>query len=370
MRNIYIIADNLVSPLGATTRANFDALMAGRTGIRLFDRTDISPTPFFASLLAGDAFPHAAGLTRFEQLVFTSAKAALDESGIPVADPRTVFILSSTKGNIGLLEQGVTDPSAFSLMGSAEKISKALGLVNPPLVVSHACISGLQAMITAMRLLRAGAYDHAVVSGGDLVTRFILSGFQSFQAVSPEPCRPFDADRKGVTLGEAGATIVLSATRPSRIQLLGGAVTNDANHISGPSRTGAELALAISRALAGSGIQNTAVGFISAHGTATVYNDDMEARAMHLCGLQDVPLHSLKGYYGHTLGAAGLVESVMSIASLNENIILPTRGYHRPGTVEPVHVLSEPKAAPLRYFLKTASGFGGCNAAAVFGKDS
>jgi 3-oxoacyl-[acyl-carrier-protein] synthase-1 len=149
---------------------------------------------------------------------------------------------------------------------------------------------------------------------------------------------------------------------------MGAAVSNDANHISGPSRTGHELSIAIGRALSDAGVAAKDVDFISAHGTATLYNDDMEARAMNLSGLERVPLNSLKGYYGHTLGAAGLIESVISISSLKENLILPTLGFRRPGTVEPANVLSEAQTGDIRICLKTASGFGGCNAAAVFGK--
>jgi len=350
MSDVFVIADNIVSPLGRTTEENFRALAGDRTGIRLHET-------YYAALF--DTQP------TFEDLVLDSAAQSLSASGLDPADPRLIFILSSTKGNINFLEKGISDPQKISLAVSAQNITDALGLVNPPIVVSHACISGLQAMITAGRLLRSGAYDHALICGADLITNFILSGFQSFQAVSPEPCRPFDADRKGVTLGEAAASAVLSTT-PGGIRLKGGAVSNDANHISGPSRTGEELALAIRRAMVQAG--NPDIDFISAHGTATVYNDDMEAKAIHLTGLKDVPVGSLKGFFGHTLGAAGLLEAVVSMQSLRENIILPTRGYGRPGTVLPVNVLSKPLEKPIRHCLKTASGFGGCNAAIVLEK--
>jgi 3-oxoacyl-[acyl-carrier-protein] synthase I len=355
MRDVFVLSDNIVSPLGRTTESNFQALAAGRTGIRRHDGGERSPAPFYASLF--DQAP------AFETLLGESVAEALAVSGLDPADPGMVLILSTTKGNIGLLEHGVTDPASFSLVGSAERIAARAGFLTPPLVVSHACISGLQGVITASRLLRSGVYDHAVVAGADVITRFILSGFQSFQAVSPEPCRPFDADRKGVTLGEAAASVVLSV-RPGGIRFAGGSVSNDANHISGPSRTGEELYMAIRRATMGAG----PIDFISAHGTATLYNDDMEARALNLAGLQAIPVNSLKGYYGHTLGAAGLIESIISIQSLRENLILPTPGYQRPGTVLPVNVLMAPLAGELRRCLKTASGFGGCNAAVVWEK--
>src|SRR4030095_1681042 len=121
---------------------------------------------------------------------------------------------------------------------------------------------------------------------------FIYSGFRSFQAISPKPCRPFDAARDGISLGEGAATVVLSATNfPGAVQLSGGSVSNDANHISGPSRTGEELWLAISRALKQAGVQTDEIDFISAHGTATRYNDEMEARAIHLGSMQEIPVN-------------------------------------------------------------------------------
>lgn len=355
MREVFLLSDVIVSPLGSSTEENFAALAAGASGVRLQERPDVSPTPFYASLF--DARP------AFDDLVYDASLSALAASGLSASDPRLVFIVCSTKGNISRLETGESSPGALSLAASAAVVAARLGVVSEPVVVSHACISGLQGMITAMRLLQAGLYDHALVCGADLITRFILSGFQSFQAVSPEPCRPFDADRQGVTLGEAAAAMVLSSAHPSGIRLAGGAVSNDANHISGPSRTGEELYMAIKRALNGS-----PVDFISAHGTATLYNDDMEARAINLAGLADVPLNSLKGFYGHTLGAAGLLESIISVQSLRENLILPTPGYRRPGTVVPVNVASTLLSLPVRRCLKTASGFGGCNAAVLLEK--
>jgi 3-oxoacyl-[acyl-carrier-protein] synthase-1 len=210
-----------------------------------------------------------------------------------------------------------------------------------------------------------------VVAGADLITQFVLSGFQSFHAVSDTPCKPFDAGRNGITLGEAAATIVLSTVKPpskDSIQLSGGAVSNDANHISGPSRTGQELHHAIEAAVKEAGIDKASIDFISAHGTATVYNDEMEAKAITLSGLQQVPVNSLKGYYGHTLGAAGLIESVACVHSLQEDVILPTPGFEKPGTTQPLHVNDALQTGTYRHCLKTASGFGGCNAAIVLQK--
>jgi len=373
MREVFVVSDNIVSPLGSTTAGNVDQLKKNISGIRKQTDQSISPDPFFASLLGKGGEDRDDIFTPFEQLLLSSIDDALDKTSIDPADKKTIFIISSTKGNIGLLEtQPLTEAleKRIALHHSARLIAGHYHAANEPLVVSHACISGLLAIITAMRMLQSGQYDHAVIAGADLISRFVLSGFQSFQAISAEPCRPFDADRNGISLGEGAATVILSSNKnhSSEIRVCGGSVSNDANHISGPSRTGEELFQAMSKALTASGITAKDIDFISAHGTATVYNDEMEAKAINLAGMQDVPVNSLKGYYGHTLGAAGLIESVISIRSLKENLLLPTLGFRKPGTNKPIRVSDQPQTGAFRHCLKTASGFGGCNAALVFSK--
>jgi 3-oxoacyl-[acyl-carrier-protein] synthase-1 len=203
-----------------------------------------------------------------------------------------------------------------------------------------------------------------------VISKFVLSGFQSFQAISPLPCKPFDAARDGINLGEGAGTMILTSNKEhdSGIKVMGGSVSNDANHISGPSRTGEELNLAISKAMKAAMLKAGDIHLISAHGTATVYNDEMEAKAITLAGMRSAPVNSLKGYYGHTLGAAGLIESIISIQSLKENLVIPTRGFENMGVTQPVNICSSLYSASLQNCLKTASGFGGCNAAMIFSK--
>lgn len=380
MTAVYIVSDNVVSPLGWNTRDNFAALLQGRSGVRQQHRGDWSDGPFQASMLDNQALPERfardigddAAWTRFEKMVVLSVTEALRHTSVRLSDPDTVFILSTTKGNIVLLEAGDSSEPGLLLSSPARKVAAFFKNPNTPLVVSHACVSGLAAILLAKRLLETGRYRHAVVAGADEVSRFVWSGFQSFQALSDEPCRPFDSRRKGLNLGEGCATMILSVepehATSEPVRVLGGALSNDANHISGPSRTGAELSEAINRALDQSGLRAADVDFISAHGTATLYNDEMEAKAFDLAGLGAVPLNSLKGNFGHTLGAAGLIESVLSIQSLRENTVLPTRGFETLGVSRPVKVCAEALIKPLKICLKTASGFGGCNGAVVFGK--
>ncbi|HSZ35428.1 MAG TPA: beta-ketoacyl synthase N-terminal-like domain-containing protein, partial [Puia sp.] len=368
MRNVYVVADNIFSPLGKTTSANMEALKNGHSAIREHN-SSISPQSFYASLFPSEDKSGTLSMSGFERIIMNSASEAIQQSSIDTADSKNGFILSSTKGNISLVEN-ISDEEIptdrISLNTSANIISKTLGFVTEPLVVSHACISGLLAMITGMRLIQSGRFENLVISGGDLITSFIYSGFQSFQAISPNPCKPFDAARDGISLGEAAATVVLSARKsPGAILLGGGSVSNDANHISGPSRTGEELFLAISRSLKQASVSPDEIDFISAHGTATRYNDEMEAKAFHLASLEKVPVNSLKGYYGHTLGAAGVLESIVTMHCMKEQIILPSFGFTTPGTENPIHIIKELMQIKLKKCLKTASGFGGCNAAVV-----
>ncbi|MET3880677.1 beta-ketoacyl synthase N-terminal-like domain-containing protein [Chitinophaga sp. OAE865] len=381
MQQVYVVADNIVGPLGSTTRENFDQVLSGNSGIAQHNNTAYAAAPFYGAITAPEqleaftAHINVNGYTRFEKLLAASVQSALQQTAITLTDARTGFIISTTKGNIELLEQqpeGMAAPvKDMQLYATAKKMAAHFNAVNEPLVISSACISGLVAILTGKRLIRSGRYDHVVVTGGDVLTRFVLSGFQSFQAVSAVPCKPFDANRTGVTLGEGAATVILSREKGNASFSLGeGAISNDANHISGPSRTGEELAGAIQLALKGSGLTAADIGFVSAHGTATLYNDEMEAKALHHAGLANVPVNSLKGNYGHTLGAAGLIEAIISMHAMKAGVILPTKGFEVPGVSMPVNVHNTLLQKTSRHFLKTVSGFGGCNAAMVFNLNS
>jgi len=382
MRDVFVAADNIFSPLGTTTAENFSQLKKGISGVGRQDRPEMSDQPFYAALF-DSVFAHqpppiltpSPAFTKFEQLLQSSISDALVTGGFDSADPRTILILSTTKGNISLLEN--VPPGAtrelnrrIALSTSARLIADYFHFAHTPIVVSNACISGLLALITGMRLIRSGRYDNAVVAGADVISRFVLSGFSSFQAISSGVCRPFDRSRDGINLGEGAGTVILSAQPKyrGRIRLGGGSVGNDANHISGPSRTGQELAQVIGKSLKDAGCDRNAIGLISAHGTATVYNDEMEAKAITLAGLQSVPVNSLKGYYGHTLGAAGLIESIVTLQSMRENLVLPSLGFEEDGVTAPLNICTSLLHTPLTSCLKTASGFGGCNAAVVMSK--
>ncbi len=223
-------------------------------------------------------------------------------------------------------------------------------------------------------MIKGKQYKNVIVTGGDLASAFVLSGFNAFQAMSDEICRPFSKNRKGINIGDAAASVLVTNASdmlsPDAVELIGAASCNDANHISGPSRTGEGLYQSITEAMNKANINVGQIDYISAHGTATLYNDEMEAIALNRSGLQEIPVNSLKAYYGHTLGAAGLVETIIGMQSLMRNILFTSLGFDELGVSQPLNIIENPIETPLRIFLKTASGFGGCNTAAVFRKVS
>jgi 3-oxoacyl-[acyl-carrier-protein] synthase-1 len=380
MSDIFIASDNIITSLGFTTIENARNMLAGNTGIRLTEDKHIAPTPFYASLIDSEQLHSEFSLiddpdlfSRFEQMSVCSIKDAISGTEIDCADPGILFILSTTKGNIDLLENENKDrygQERIYLWSAARLVQRIFNFRNEPVVISNACISGVQAIITGAHLIRAGLYDTVIINGTDIVSEFVLSGFNSFKSLSTGPCRPFDKTRDGLSLGEGSGTLILTS-KPSlskskeKILVGEGFTANDANHISGPSRTGEGLFLAINRLLKRTPAE---IDFISAHGTATLYNDDMEAIAITRAGLQSVPVNSFKGYWGHTLGAAGIIESVMSVYSLRNNVLINTLGYHEMGLTNPLAIIDKVTKKEITNCLKIASGFGGCNAAILFRK--
>ncbi|MBK5192975.1 MAG: beta-ketoacyl synthase, partial [Flavobacteriaceae bacterium] len=251
-------------------------------------------------------------------------------------------------------------------------IKDFFGFQQQPIVISNACISGGLALAVAKRFIAAGKFDQAIVVGGDLVSEFVVSGFNSFQAMSPEPCRPFSKNRKGISLGEAAVAVLVSSKKPQNsinISLIGEASANDANHISGPSRTGEGLYKSIQNALREAQVSAKEIDYLSAHGTATAYNDEMEAVAFNRSGLEKVPMNSFKGYYGHTLGASALLESILTKHSLLNNELYTSLNFDEIGISKPLNVIGGFERKELKFALKTASGFGGCNLALVLKKE-
>lgn len=374
--SVYIESGNIISPLGFSTEENYANILSGRSGLRLHTDSRLSDVPLQLALI-DDALLEStfaavvgdgSGFTRFEKFCLLTVTYLLKNSSIDISSPDTVIILSTTKGNIELLESRESyDPRRLHLWHSAALIAKHFSAYNKPLIISNACVSGVAALVVARRLIESGKYNNAVVVGADIISRFIVSGFQSFMSLSPEPCKPFDAKRVGLNLGEAAVSAVLTRTKlggaEQQIEVVRGAMHNDANHISGPSRTGEGLFHAIKDALAGD-----KVDFISAHGTATAYNDNMEAVAISRAGLNKVPVNSVKGFFGHTLGAAGLLEAIIALEAMKDNRLIGTRGYSEHGVSEAINVIKDTGRHEVNSLLKLASGFGGSNAAVLLRK--
>ena len=359
-----VISDNITSPLGLTTEQTYNAVCEGKSGLAHYPCEDGKggwndlPFPIEASLFKEEQWDKIMVdvFSKFESLVLHSVKAAT--STLTFDKERAILILSSTKGDIELLEKGEDMPS---LADAAKKVSKAIGIENDPIVVCNACISGVSAIILGQRLVDCGNYTHAIVCGADVQGRFIVSGFQSLKALSDEPCRPFDIERLGLNLGEAAATIVLSREMdfPKGWKVDKGAVCNDAYHISAPHPKGLGAGLALGKVKD----SDNPISVIGVHGTATMYNDQMESKAIEMAELQDVPLSALKGYFGHTMGAAGVLETIIMMKALEDGVILPSKGFETCGVSGKVKMSDKQMTAEGNTFVKMLSGFGGCNGA-------
>lgn len=354
---MHLLSTNIISPLGTTTLDNYRAVKSGMTALKHHEAGTCGvPFPFEAALISEETWRGVMleGMTRFESLVTMSVRKALEGTAVDTASPRTLFILSTTKGDI------MTSPAV-----SAQRIARAVGVTTEPIVVCNACISGVAAQVLAQRLVDSGWCDVAIVCGADVLGEFIISGFQSLKALSDEPCRPFDIERLGLNLGEAAATMVYAADgmkegEEDSWHLVAGAIRNDAFHISGPHPKGEGCMRALMQVMG----DRERLALVGVHGTATMYNDQMESKAIERAGLSDIPLSALKGYYGHTMGAAGLLETIITATALDDGgTILPSLGYHERGVSGRVSISSEAGHTDKREFIKVLSGFGGCNGA-------
>lgn len=387
-KEVYITDYNCVTPLGLDVSSNWNALVEGKSGVGLHKIIE-NQEPFYASMIDSEKldeefnrFFNSAqkseirrlandnlSFTRLEKMFLLSLKPLVERHSI---SGETAFILSTTKGNISLLKNEKTLPEGVFLSSLAQKLADFFGFKTKPIVVSNACVSGVMAIGVAKNMIQAGKYKDAFVIAGDEISEFVISGFNSFQAIGTEICKPYDKNRDGINIGEAAAAVYITSKRDENekfsFKILGDSAINDANHISGPSRTGDGLFASINNAMTEAQVSAEKIDFISAHGTATIYNDEMEAIAFNRMNLQNIPLHSLKAYYGHCLGASGLLESIISMESALNKTLIPSKNFKETGTSQSLNIIKENQSAEIKYILKTASGFGGCNAAIVLEK--
>lgn len=381
----YVTGMGVVSALGAGVESNFARLCAGDIGIRPMTRFRAEkyiagiaaevPDDVYAALHKdiGDT-----SVSRTQLLALAAAREAIGQADY--VSESTALILSTTKADFDDFEAAMSDTDSlravslrFNPIVLAENLAAELDLGGPVYAVSNACASGLIAVEQAMRVLERGMATHALVIGVDVLSDFVISGFSSLRALDPEPARPFDADRKGLSLGEGAGALLLSNEIGTRTfaRILGAANSNDAEHITAPSREGSGLRRSIEACLSRAGRSLSDIGYINAHGTATPFNDEMECQAIsRLYGDADQPpLTSMKGSIGHTLGAAGVIEAALSMEAMRTETIPPSPGYAAHGVTGPLNIPTQPMKAPqLDNVLCMKSGFGGLNAAVLLGR--
>ncbi len=366
---LYLGAASAICPLGNTLEGIFKEMALGNTGIKKMPDAFGLGKEEFAGIIPDELITEKES-TRLRGMLCTSINSTINglKDSATINAESTRVILCTTKGEIDKLE--TEGAEAAQLYNLSTFLQNKYSLAYRPIVISSACVSGLLGVINAAKMIRSGIAENVLVIGADLVTKFTLSGFISFYATATTPSKPYDKNRDGINLGEAAASVVISSNadiyKDVLGKYLGGASANDANHISGPSRTGEGLYRSINSAFEESKLSADEIDFISAHGTATAFNDEMEAIAFNRLEMNNVPLNSMKGYFGHTLGAAGLLESLIGLQSLKSKLLLKSYGFENAGVSKPIKVLTENQKGRFKTMLKTSSGFGGSNAAAIF----
>ncbi|MGO3909648.1 beta-ketoacyl-[acyl-carrier-protein] synthase family protein [Huaxiibacter chinensis] len=261
-------------------------------------------------------------------------------------------------------QQELGDPSRF--------LAKWLALEGPAYTISTACSSSARAIVSGQRLIDAGLVDIALVGGADTLSRMPVNGFNSLEALSPTLCEPFGRDRRGITIGE-GAALMILTREPQPVALLGTGESSDAWHISAPHPQGEGAIRAIHQALREARLQPADVGYINLHGTATPLNDQIESQVIHDLFSEQVPCSSTKHLTGHTLGAAGITEAALSWLILSRNLPLPPQDFGRyapDATLPPCGILSQPERLEKPVILSNSFAFGGNNASILLGRVS
>lgn len=370
---IYCNAGNIINSLGHDTDLHWNNTLDLKTTLQ--SKTLNNGFETQASYLNEDQWnelrkTYGDHLTKCALLCIESINKCREKFEFDLND--TIIIVATTKGDVDLMTEDLNDNSEFYLSNIANQLDIYFQTGQKTITLSNACISGAQAIQTGAALIKSGKVKNAIACGVDLMTEFTLSGFNSLKALSNDVCKPFDAERNGISLGEAAATIVLSTTPTlfnelAEITFDGGFVSNDANHISGPSRTGEGLYQSLK---AVSDDFKNKPDAISLHGTATLFNDDMESIALERAGYQDIETFGLKGIYGHTLGAAGVLESVLSIYALCHNLVPGTTNFSTSGTAATINVSTTNILKEIKTIYKCTSGFGGGNCVLSFSKST
>jgi 3-oxoacyl-[acyl-carrier-protein] synthase-1 len=385
----------MISALGVGAANAADALAASRSGIgpitiletRHRGKCVVAEVPRTNEDLCSLAGVRGEDPGRTALLGILAAREAVAAAGLAdLSDVPTGLISATTAAGLDKTEalHRTTDARQIAYMlenhdcgHSTERIADALGLRGMLSTVSTACTSSANALILAARLVSAGVLERAVAGGCDGLCRFVLNGFTSLRIVDPLACRPFDEHRCGLTLGEAGAFLVLEseagATRRGARALaaIGGwGVANDSFHQTASSPDGDGAFTAMGAALQSARLRPADVGWVNAHGTATENNDLSEGRALlRLFGADLPPFSSTKAATGHTMGAAGAVEAVISVLALERRTIFPNLNFSTPMKETGLMPVTAPRSVPdLAHVLSNSFGFGGDCSALLFSR--
>jgi len=396
MPPLAIRAFSATTALGRGVGAQAAALEARRGGLR---RNDFGPAPLETWIGRVDGLEDAPlpdALAGWDCRNNRLAWLALQQDGLPAAvealvarhgADRIALVVGTSTSSIGASEEGyaraqvdargqpcfppeLQRPIVHTPHSLGDFLQHATGLRGPCVTVATACSSSAKVFAQAARLIGAGVVDAALVGGVDTLCGSVLFGFNALGLVSPEPCRPFDLARNGLSLGEAGGFALLERADEgdAGLQLRGYGESSDAHHMSAPHPEGLGASLAMRDALARAGIEAAQVGYLNLHGTSTPANDAIEARAV--AGLFPDSLHagSSKGWTGHTLGAAGIVESVFALIALRDGLLPGTLNSTTPDPDCGPQIRFDNARGDIAYAMNNSFGFGGNNCSLVFGR--
>ncbi len=366
-----VTACDLVTAYGAGALFCWEGILSSKSAIKRIERFS---TDSFQSKNAA-VVP---GLTYFgdDSLVLQMLLPLLKRNKASIPSD-ALLILATTTGEIDILEkqvlEGTGDAAESTLSVLLGKVKALAGIKGEGAIISSACASSSAAIGFASSLIQSGKNDCVLVVAADAVTEFVFSGFSSLMALDPDTAKPFDKNRAGLSLGEgAGFVLLMSRARAEQEgrtilgEIAGWAVAGDANHMTGPARDGNGLSLAIQKAMKKAGISSDDVGCISSHGTGTVYNDSMEMKAYsRIFNGSPIPLYSIKGAIGHTMGAAGLIETIIALRVLQEKIIPQTVGLKDIYLEAKDWAALEKRTLEKSAILLNNAGFGGVNAALI-----
>lgn len=339
-----------------------------------------SAESIFSAWLSGEASPPVPPRASADNLWDTLTTQAITAALPPPEDrDQCGLILATTKGDMQGVEAWLNSSNAKHgastpplLSDNVHALARRFGLGGPQSVISTACSSGLTAIIEAAMMIESQEVKQVVVCGADVAGGFIQDGFHALKAITRTRCRPFDRQRDGLALGSAAAAFLVTSSdqlqprvRGPNIFLEGWGMSCDATHLTAPDREASGLIRAIHQALAG--IDGGGIDAVILHGTGTAYNDAMEALAMRQVFEHRPHLTAAKGFLGHTLGASGVIETALAAWMLHRQVVPAITGLEDPQWPELSFVRTSLAAAPLKRILKTASGFGGLNAAIVLG---